>query len=138
MTSDSSDQNSGNLIYLLKSVGIYCISAFCGICFHLLITLPSVFFLFTRENPYSWIYSCRRALLVALSTSSSVRPMLFPCLIIVGCHSTGFNCMCGRNRPCFLVSGKYHSSNGGECEHGWSCNIFPLCGFIPCKLREYR
>ena len=62
----------GNIVGLLKSVGIYCISAFCGIFLHLTITLPLVFFLFTHENPYLWIYSCRKALLVAVSTSSSV------------------------------------------------------------------
>lgn len=64
--------SSGNLIYLLKSVGIYCISAFFGMCIHLTISLPFLFYYYTGENPYHWIFSCRRALLVALSTASSV------------------------------------------------------------------
>lgn len=44
-----------------------------GILIHMGITLPAVFFLYTRENPYHWLYACRKAMLVAFSTSSSVR-----------------------------------------------------------------
>lgn len=63
----------GNLISLIQNVGVYCMAALCGITIHLTITLPSIFYFYTRENPYEWIYSCRKAVLVALSTSSSVR-----------------------------------------------------------------
>jgi Na+/H+-dicarboxylate symporter len=62
-------------------VGIYCLSAFVGIILHLTVSLPSLFYFYTGENPYHWIYSCRRALLVALSTSSSVsQPCFSPSL----------------------------------------------------------
>lgn len=57
---------------LMRSVAVYVLATLTGIFIHIMITLPIVFFLYTGENPYEWLYACRKAMLVALSTSSSV------------------------------------------------------------------
>jgi hypothetical protein len=67
---------AGNLSTLMRSVAIYVLASLTGIFIHILITLPTVFFLYTGENPYEWLYVCRKAMLVALSTSSSVSELI--------------------------------------------------------------
>mmetsp|Transcript_10806 Transcript_10806/g.16437 ORF Transcript_10806/g.16437 Transcript_10806/m.16437 type:complete len:570 (-) Transcript_10806:236-1945(-) len=62
---------AGNLVSLMRSVGVYVAATFVGIVIHVGITLPTIFFIYTRENPYQWMFACRRAMLVALSTASS-------------------------------------------------------------------
>lgn len=50
--------------------------------FHLLITLPLLFFLFTRQNPYSHWIKCSQAWITAWSTASSAAtlPVVIRCL----------------------------------------------------------
>ncbi|CAE7585200.1 SLC1A6, partial [Symbiodinium microadriaticum] len=62
---------AGNLIALMRSVAVYVLATLTGIFIHICVTLPLVFFLYTGDNPYEWLSSCQKAMLVALSTSSS-------------------------------------------------------------------
>ena len=63
---------AGQIDVVVRGVGVYVLATITGILIHLGISLPVVFFIYTGENPYLWMYSCRKALLVAFSTSSSV------------------------------------------------------------------
>jgi hypothetical protein len=72
---------AGEIDTVVRGVGVYVLATVTGILIHTLISLPIVFFIFTSgENPYLWMYSCRQAILVAFSTSSSVSRLLFFCL----------------------------------------------------------
>ena len=63
---------AGKLDVVVQGVAVYMLATITGILIHIGITLPAVFFFYTRENPYHWLYACRKAMLVAFSTSSSV------------------------------------------------------------------
>lgn len=67
---------AGKLDTVVQGVAVYMLATITGIFIHLAFTLPLVFFLYTRENPYHWLYACRKAMLVAFSTSSSVSKMI--------------------------------------------------------------
>lgn len=63
---------AGNILDLVRTVGLYVCSVLSGIVLHLLVVLPLVFFYETRgENPYAWMYEIRNPLIVAFSTESS-------------------------------------------------------------------
>ena len=76
---------AGNLVSLMRSVGVYVAATFVGIVIHVGITLPTIFFIYTRENPYQWMFACRRAMLVALSTASSVSAFFHPLINLSHC-----------------------------------------------------
>lgn len=63
---------AGQIDVVVRGVGVYVVATITGILIHLGISLPIVFFIYTGENPYLWMYSCRKALMIAFSTSSSV------------------------------------------------------------------
>ena len=94
-----------SLLDLLQNVGVYVSACLVGMCIHTTIVLPALLYYFTKLNPYSHIYSCRKALLVALSTASSVRhnrvlpPLSFSfftiyvltcCVVSDMCYSGGY------------------------------------------------
>ncbi len=56
---------------MIKAVGKYMITIAAGLSIHLLITLPLIFFLFTRINPIKHFKAMASALATAFSTSSS-------------------------------------------------------------------
>ena len=66
---------AGGLLELLESVGVYCLSTIFGLFVHITLSLPAMYYYFTGENPYVYLYECRQAPLVAFSTASSVRPL---------------------------------------------------------------
>jgi hypothetical protein len=63
---------AGQIDVVVRGVGVYVGATVTGILIHIGVSLPVVFFFFTGENPYLWMYSCRKALMIAFSTSSSV------------------------------------------------------------------
>lgn len=67
---------AGSLLDLLQNVGVYVASCMVGMFIHTVIVLPSLLYYYTKLNPYTHIYSCRKALLVALSTASSVSDII--------------------------------------------------------------
>lgn len=70
---------AGSLLDLLRNVGVYTVTCVVGLSIHTLVVLPALLFYYTRENPYSHIYSCRKAMLMALSTASSVSECVGHC-----------------------------------------------------------
>ena len=56
---------------LITSVLILVCTLALGIAMHCLISYPSLYFLFTRENPLPFMKNCTPAVLTAFSTSSS-------------------------------------------------------------------
>ena len=62
----------GNVIDLLRTVGVYVISVILGISLHVLLTLPAIFYWYTDGlNPYTWLLLIKQPLIVAFSTASS-------------------------------------------------------------------
>lgn len=74
---------AGSLLGLLHTVGIYVTACLTGMLIHVIVVLPAMLYYFTGLNPYSHIYSCRKAVLVAFSTSSSVAtlPVTIQCCV---------------------------------------------------------
>ena len=64
-------QANGQFLEVIKSTSGFIITVLLGLGFHALVTLPAIYFFFTRKNPYVFIKSMSRALLTAFSTASS-------------------------------------------------------------------
>ncbi|MCB0404296.1 MAG: dicarboxylate/amino acid:cation symporter [Bdellovibrionales bacterium] len=64
-------QASGTFITVLKQTGWYSFTVVAGLAIHAIIVLPLVYWLFTKKNPYVFIYNMSQALLTAFSTASS-------------------------------------------------------------------
>uniref|UniRef100_A0AC34GYB5 Amino acid transporter n=1 Tax=Panagrolaimus sp. ES5 TaxID=591445 RepID=A0AC34GYB5_9BILA len=65
-----------------KMLALYMITVLAGLVIHSLITLPTVFFLATKKNPYKFMRGLLQAWVTALGTASSsaTLPMTFRCL----------------------------------------------------------
>ncbi|MDV6033840.1 MAG: dicarboxylate/amino acid:cation symporter [Phycisphaera sp. RhM] len=64
-------QAEGKFLEELSQIGWYFGTVLGGLAFHALITLPAIFYLVRRENPYRFILAMSKALLTAFSTASS-------------------------------------------------------------------
>ncbi|QDV86719.1 dicarboxylate/amino acid:cation symporter [Planctomycetes bacterium TBK1r] len=64
-------QAEGKFLEELSQIGWYFGTVVGGLAFHALITLPAIFYLVRRENPYRFILAMSKALLTAFSTASS-------------------------------------------------------------------
>ena len=64
-------QTEGQFLAVIKSTSGFIITVLLGLGFHALVTLPAIYYFFTRKNPYVFIKSMSRALLTAFSTASS-------------------------------------------------------------------
>lgn len=56
---------------LAGPLATYVVLVICGLALHALLVLPAILFLFTRRNPYRFMWQMRRALLTAFGTDSS-------------------------------------------------------------------
>jgi Na+/H+-dicarboxylate symporter len=56
---------------LVRPLGKYMITVLIGLAIHGFIVLPTVMFLFTRRNPFTFMWNMRRALMTAFGTDSS-------------------------------------------------------------------
>lgn len=54
-----------------ESIGGYMLTVLIGLFIHGLIVLPLILFIFTKKNPYRFLFQVKRALMTALGTSSS-------------------------------------------------------------------
>ena len=61
----------GTFFEELRKTGSYSLTVLIGLGVHALITLPAIFYLFTRRNPYRFLLQMSQALLTAFSTASS-------------------------------------------------------------------
>ena len=76
-------QAEGNLILVLQQTGAYFLTVLAGLAVHALITLPLILWIFTRRNPFRFMYQMSQALLTAFSTASSTAtlPVTMECAV---------------------------------------------------------
>ncbi|MAI33017.1 MAG: sodium:dicarboxylate symporter [Planctomycetaceae bacterium TMED240] len=61
----------GELGDVFQQTGWYMMTVLSGLGIHALVTLPVIFWFFTRKNPYQFLWQMSRAVLTAFSTASS-------------------------------------------------------------------
>lgn len=71
-----------DLAEVFNKLGMYFAVVTCGIIFHGLVTLPLIYFIFTRKNPYTFLANMGQALATAFgaSSSSAALPVTMKCL----------------------------------------------------------
>jgi Na+/H+-dicarboxylate symporter len=81
--------DAGSLVDLMQNVGVYVAACLTGMLIHVTVVLPALLHYFTGLNPYTHIFSCRKAILVAFSTASSIAtlPMTIQCCVQTNCVS---------------------------------------------------
>ncbi|CAI5440623.1 unnamed protein product [Caenorhabditis angaria] len=75
-----------NLLQTAKMLGLFMFTVILGLAIQCFITLPLIFFIGTRKNPYTFLRGLGQAILTALGTSSSAAslPVTFRCLNNLG------------------------------------------------------
>jgi len=71
-----------DLVKLAQSLGMYALTVLTGLAIHSLLTLPAIFYLVTRKNPFSFYRGMLQAWLTGIGTGSSAAslPVTFRCL----------------------------------------------------------
>ena len=64
-------QAEGRFLEVLSQTGWYVATVLLGLAIHALVTLPLILWVFTKRNPYRFMYQMSQALLTAFSTASS-------------------------------------------------------------------
>ncbi|CAI4221303.1 unnamed protein product [Auanema sp. JU1783] len=72
-----------------QMLGMFMLTVIIGLAIQCFITLPLIFFVFTRNNPFKFLSGLGQAVLTALGTSSSAAslPVTFKCLNDIGIDS---------------------------------------------------
>lgn len=67
---------------VFNKLGLYFAVVSCGLFFHGAVTLPLIYFIFTRKNPYPFLANMGQALTTAFGASSSTAalPVTIKCL----------------------------------------------------------
>jgi len=58
------------ILQAMGKLGLYIMTVICGLLIHSLITLPLVFFVVTRTDPYAFMKGLREALMAAFNIAS--------------------------------------------------------------------
>lgn len=76
-------QAKGEFAQVLAQMGWYFFTVLLGLALHAAITLPLILWIFTRKNPYRFMYQMSQALLTAFSTASSTAtiPVTMECAV---------------------------------------------------------
>ena len=76
-------QAEGNLGAVLQQTGAYFGTVLAGLGVHAFLTLPLILWIFTRRNPFRFMYQMSQALLTAFSTASSTAtlPITMNCAV---------------------------------------------------------
>lgn len=71
-----------DIVVVLESLGYYSITVLAGLAIHGFITLPLIYFIATRKNPFKFMWGVLQALVTALGTASSsaTMPVTMTCL----------------------------------------------------------
>lgn len=75
-----------DLVQTARMLGLFMFTVILGLAIQAFITLPLIFFIGTRQNPYRFLKGLGQAILTALGTSSSAAslPVTFRCLNKLG------------------------------------------------------
>lgn len=67
---------------VISQLGMYFLTVIIGLCIHGFIILPSIYFIFTRRNPFTYVSNMAQAMATAFGTSSSsaTLPVAIACL----------------------------------------------------------
>ncbi|KAI6171453.1 Amino acid transporter [Aphelenchoides bicaudatus] len=60
-----------NLTETAQALAMYVVTVICGLMIHSLLTLPLLFYMFTRENPFNFVTGMLQAIATAFGTASS-------------------------------------------------------------------
>ncbi len=76
-------QLEGVLLDVVGQTGAYFSTVLAGLAVHAFLTLPALYWLFTRKNPFRFMYRMSEALLTAFSTASSsaTLPVTMECAV---------------------------------------------------------
>ncbi len=76
-------QDKGEFLLILSQTGKYVVTVLTGLGIHAFATLPLIYWIFTRRDPYRFILQMSQALLTAFSTASSsaTLPITMECAI---------------------------------------------------------
>ena len=76
-------QAEGNLLDVLRQTGAYFSTVLAGLAVHAFVTLPLLLWVFTRRNPFRFMYQMSQAILTAFSTASSTAtlPVSMECAV---------------------------------------------------------
>ena len=76
-------QLEGVLLDVVGQTGAYFVTVLAGLGTHVLLTLPLIYWMFTRRNPFRFMYRMSEALLTAFSTASSsaTLPITMECAV---------------------------------------------------------
>ena len=76
-------QAEGNLLDVVRQTGAYFFTVLAGLAVHAFVTLPILLAIFTRRNPFRFMYQMSQALLTAFSTASSTAtlPVTMECAV---------------------------------------------------------
>ena len=76
-------QAEGEFFQVLAQTGWYFSTVLLGLAIHAFLTLPLILWVFTRKNPYRFMYQMSQALLTAFSTASSTAtlPVTMECAV---------------------------------------------------------
>ncbi len=76
-------QAEGDFLQVLSQTGWYFFTVILGLATHAFITLPLILWVFTRRNPFQFMYQMSQALLTAFSTASSTAtlPVTMECAV---------------------------------------------------------
>ena len=76
-------QAEGNLVEVLRQTGAYFSTVLVGLAVHAFVTLPLLLWVFTRRNPFRFMFQMSQALLTAFSTASSTAtlPVTMECAV---------------------------------------------------------
>ncbi|VAX40916.1 Proton/glutamate symport protein @ Sodium/glutamate symport protein [hydrothermal vent metagenome] len=71
-----------NVMEILAKLGKYVAAVSIGLTIHGLVTLPLIYWIFTRKNPYRYLWDISQAMLTAVSTGSSTAtlPVTLECV----------------------------------------------------------
>ena len=76
-------QAEGRFLDVLQQTGWYVITVLVGLGIHGLVSIPLIYWIFTRRNPYRFLFQMAQALLTAFSTASSsaTLPVTMECAV---------------------------------------------------------
>ena len=76
-------QAEGSLMDVLRQTGAYFLTVLTGLGIHAFLTLPVLLWVFTRRNPFHFMYQMSQAVLTAFSTASSTAtlPVTMECAV---------------------------------------------------------